>query len=289
MLWPKWLSGSYGKLLWLARGRWLKPDGCGPNGNGTRMARHKRFHTSGGPRRRPRLGQGRGRRIYSIEVHRQFENLFGVISLVACFNFRSFSTQARFSAVFSVLALVGPIRLPPQHRHVEKHAAGLALQSTSLEMLHTHSRWRDLPRVWWVEKVADTMENRVHERRGGHRYQGRRREWLASHGGTSWAASNFKSYQYFLISISTKDSFKTLMAVELRKSWAILGEGFYGWVGDRQCAVMRMSRVELPQSSALEGENCPPSTSIIIYHHLFTEKSCCRGSEVSSIPGISSM
>lgn len=58
---------------------------------------------------------------------------------------------------------------------MEKHAAGLALQSTSLELLHPHSRWRDLPRVWWVERVADTMENRVHERRGGHRYQGRRR------------------------------------------------------------------------------------------------------------------
>ena len=47
-------------------------------------------------------------------------------------------------------------------------------------MLHPHSRWRDLPRVWWVERVADTMENRVHERRGGHRYEGRRREWLGS-------------------------------------------------------------------------------------------------------------
>eukprot|EP00435_Cladocopium_sp_Y103_P073232 s33_g42.t2 len=70
------------------------------------------------------------------------------------------------------------LRLFPSLRHVEKHAAGLALQSTSLEMLHTHSRWRDLPRVWWVERVADTMENRVHERRGGHRYQGRRRELI---------------------------------------------------------------------------------------------------------------
>eukprot|EP00913_Durusdinium_trenchii_P002054 g1897.t1 len=70
------------------------------------------------------------------------------------------------------------LRLFPSLRHVEKHAAGLALQSTSLEMLHTHSRWRDLPRVWWVERVADTMENRLHQRRGGHRYQGRRRELI---------------------------------------------------------------------------------------------------------------
>ncbi|CAJ1370251.1 unnamed protein product [Effrenium voratum] len=70
------------------------------------------------------------------------------------------------------------LRLFPSLRHVEKHAQGLALQSTSLEMLHPHSRWRDLPRVWWVERVADTMENRIHERRGGHRYAGRRKKLI---------------------------------------------------------------------------------------------------------------
>ena len=70
------------------------------------------------------------------------------------------------------------LRLFPSLRHVEKHAQGLALQSTSLEMLHPHSRWRDLPRVWWVERVADAMENRVHERRGGHLYEGKRRKFI---------------------------------------------------------------------------------------------------------------
>ena len=53
-------------------------------------------------------------------------------------------------------------------------------------MLHPHSRWRDLPRVWWVERVADTMENRVHERRGGHCYQGRRRELPVRYGEDMW-------------------------------------------------------------------------------------------------------
>lgn len=62
-------------------------------------------------------------------------------------------------------------------------------------MLHPHSRWRDLPRVWWVERVADTMENRVHERRGGHRYQGQRREYLGVKSLTLGASKFQTSYK----------------------------------------------------------------------------------------------
>ena len=51
----------------------VNPDGCGPNGSweqhGTAAKRKLRrpvtFHTSGGPRRHPCLGIGRGRRIYT--------------------------------------------------------------------------------------------------------------------------------------------------------------------------------------------------------------------------------
>ena len=68
------------------------------------------------------------------------------------------------------------LRLFPSLRHVDKEAQALAWHSTSMDQLHPHSRWRDLPRVWWVERIAETMEGRVHERRSGFRYCGQRRK-----------------------------------------------------------------------------------------------------------------
>ena len=70
------------------------------------------------------------------------------------------------------------LRLFPSLRQVDKEAQALASASTSMDQLHPHSRWRDLPRVWWVERVAETMEGRVHERRSALRYCGMRRKLL---------------------------------------------------------------------------------------------------------------
>ena len=68
------------------------------------------------------------------------------------------------------------LRLFPSLRQVDKEAQALAWHSTAMDRLHPHSRWRDLPRVWWVERVAETMEGRVHERRSALRYSGVRKK-----------------------------------------------------------------------------------------------------------------
>eukprot|EP00930_Biecheleria_cincta_P054815 TRINITY_DN41214_c0_g1_i1.p1 TRINITY_DN41214_c0_g1~~TRINITY_DN41214_c0_g1_i1.p1 ORF type:complete len:2072 (-),score=373.64 TRINITY_DN41214_c0_g1_i1:15-6230(-) len=70
------------------------------------------------------------------------------------------------------------MRLFPSLRQVDLHAASMQLQATSMDGLHPRSRWRDLPRVWWVERVADMLECRLHERMCGHRFAGRRRAFL---------------------------------------------------------------------------------------------------------------
>ena len=70
------------------------------------------------------------------------------------------------------------LRLFPSMRQVDRDAQALAWNSTSMDQLHPHSRWRDLPRVWWVECIAETMEGRVHERRSGLRYTGLRRKLI---------------------------------------------------------------------------------------------------------------
>lgn len=70
------------------------------------------------------------------------------------------------------------MRLFPALRQVDLHSTSLKLQSTALDGLHPRSKWRDLPRVWWVERIADLMEQQLHERCGGHRYSGRRRAIL---------------------------------------------------------------------------------------------------------------
>lgn len=65
------------------------------------------------------------------------------------------------------------LRLFP--RELDLIAGMLLPQATALEILHIHAKWRDLPRVWWVSRLADLMEIRMDERLGGHTCEGRRR------------------------------------------------------------------------------------------------------------------
>eukprot|EP00931_Biecheleriopsis_adriatica_P031464 TRINITY_DN18449_c0_g1_i1.p1 TRINITY_DN18449_c0_g1~~TRINITY_DN18449_c0_g1_i1.p1 ORF type:complete len:2089 (+),score=437.43 TRINITY_DN18449_c0_g1_i1:57-6269(+) len=67
------------------------------------------------------------------------------------------------------------LRLFPSLRQVDLHAASMQLQATMMDGLHPRSKWRDLPRIWWVERIAEVMERRLHDRCGGHRHAGRRK------------------------------------------------------------------------------------------------------------------
>lgn len=58
------------------------------------------------------------------------------------------------------------------------HIAKLEVHSTVLDKMHSHSRWRDVPRAWWVSRVAEVLDSRHHARLSGHRYVGVRKELL---------------------------------------------------------------------------------------------------------------
>jgi hypothetical protein len=61
-----------------------------------------------------------------------------------------------------------------KNAHQLQHALQ-QLSGSLMEGLHSNSRWRDISRVWWVERLTDVQVGWLHERYGGHRFSGRRR------------------------------------------------------------------------------------------------------------------
>ena len=55
--------GGFGRFWRAPGGFWRVLEGFGGFGGFWRVVRQDKFHTCGGPRRRPGLGEGRGRRI----------------------------------------------------------------------------------------------------------------------------------------------------------------------------------------------------------------------------------
>lgn len=68
-------------------------------------------------------------------------------------------------------------------------SSSLMQRSTVLDGIHMHSKWRDLPRVWWMLRIADTFEAHRAERNGCHRFTGRRRQILETLCRLSFAGS----------------------------------------------------------------------------------------------------